>query len=326
VTSPDVQTLRDALKIGRDNHAVTGDCSAIWDLSLAALDRLVGELQRLRDAEERIERAWELCTWTSSTKSEIAATLLPGVPFSPPKYDVEERDSGVRQEPDVVEAIRLVNAAIDAGTIPPNRRGLPYTNWTRAADDVITPLYEALLEIAAVTTAEPSLELDRMTREWALERRAKEAAEARLRDTEHALQAIVEWDGFWADCCDSYPEMVEIAKAALPAAAAPPDRPREPGETGSGDAQSASVVEVGARTGSNSDTVYANESEYERIDRDRRECPHDSPLHELAPEDPGHFICSRCGKSFFTFERFHERGSALPDPDSSGGVVEEADE
>jgi hypothetical protein len=42
----------------------------------ADYDRVLADLE---DAEIRIERAWERCHWESSTKAEIAATLLPEV-------------------------------------------------------------------------------------------------------------------------------------------------------------------------------------------------------------------------------------------------------
>jgi hypothetical protein len=218
--SPDVQTLRDALTWL--DEVAERKCVAITDQTQIRYARvLVGELQRLSDAEERIERAWELCTWTSSTKSEIAATLLPGVPFSPPRYDVEERDSGVRQEPDVVEVGERGGAADPALTFT-EASGESGSGERTTSGALLTPRSPT-----SITTAEPSPELDRMTREWALERRAKEDAEARLRDTEHALREI--HDHRYSELSlVGYVEAVRaIAKAALAAAAAPPDRPRE---------------------------------------------------------------------------------------------------
>jgi hypothetical protein len=112
----DVQTLRDALTAqwlalyndvtAQIEHESDGAAEAETDDAIDAirsvflsswrdakadsditLDRLAGELQRLQDAGERIERAWELCSWSTSTKAEIAATLLPGAPFDGPTED-----------------------------------------------------------------------------------------------------------------------------------------------------------------------------------------------------------------------------------------------
>lgn len=63
-----------------------------WRLSLGflAVTYFNGEFAELLkawldapDTHERIERAWELCQWETSTKSEVAAALLPEVSGQP---------------------------------------------------------------------------------------------------------------------------------------------------------------------------------------------------------------------------------------------------
>ena len=43
---------------------------------------------------------------------------------------------------------------------------------------------------------------------------------------------------------------------------------------------------------------------YAAYDWGHHNCFHDSPLFALGDDDPGHFICGGCGKSFFEHDRY----------------------